>query len=93
MPRTPHSRGAVRSLNRPGQLLWSPHGREIVRAGNDANHAAVLLAYFGADCDVRGLTESDQQAFVTKRLAGGIVLPAEHGKKKRITSPVRRLSG
>jgi integrase len=32
----------------------------------------VLLAYFGEECDVRTLTENDQRAFVSKRLAGGI---------------------
>src|SRR5688572_8922429 len=26
---------------------------------NDANHAAVLMGYFGEDCDVRTLTEHD----------------------------------
>lgn len=39
---------------------------------NDEIHAKVLLAYFGDDCDVTTLTENDQRAFVSKRLAGGI---------------------
>lgn len=77
--------------------LWGRYQRECpafldntsTTRANDANHAAVLLAYFGADCDVRGLTESDQQAFSTKRLAGGIVLPRDSGKKKRTTKAVR----
>jgi len=33
----------------------------------------ILAAFFGEGCDVRGLTEQDQIAFVRKRLAGGIV--------------------
>jgi integrase len=38
------------------------------------SRAAILIAFFGADCDVRGLTEEDQLAFTKKRLAGGIVV-------------------
>lgn len=50
-------------------------------------HADVLLAFFGAECDVRGLTEDDQVAFTKKRLAGGITLSEE-----RVTSKVRTRS-
>ena len=35
-------------------------------------HAGVLIGFFGADCDVRDLTEQDQLAFVRKRISGGI---------------------
>lgn len=81
----------------PLGYLWERYQRDCpafldntpTTRANDANHAAVLVAYFGADCDVRGLTESDQQSFTSKRLAGGIVLPALSGRKKRITKPVR----
>jgi integrase len=40
---------------------------------DDTGHADVLLGFFGDECDVRNLTESDQLAFTRKRLAGGIV--------------------
>lgn len=50
-------------------------------------HAEVLLGFFGEDCDVRGLTEQDQFAFMRKRLAGGIVC-----SKHRKTDPVRHRS-
>ena len=38
------------------------------------NHANVLIGHFGKDCDVKSLSENDQRAFVSKRLAGGIVV-------------------
>lgn len=47
-------------------------------------HAKVLLAFFGAECDVTDLTESDQIAFSQKRRAGGICLSG-----KMQTRPVR----
>ena len=47
-------------------------------------HATVLLAFFGAECDVTDLTESDQIAFAGKRRAGGIRLSV-----KKQTRPVR----
>lgn len=40
---------------------------------DDFGHAEVLIGFFGADCDVRSLTESDQLAYTQKRVAGGIV--------------------
>lgn len=52
-----------------------------------AGHANVLLAFFGTDCDVRGLTEQDQIAFTQKRLAGGIRL-----SEKKATGAVRTRS-
>jgi integrase len=54
---------------------------------NDEIHADVLLAYFGEECDVRTLTENDQRAFVSKRLAGGIkVADRETGKVRSRTA-------
>lgn len=41
----------------------------------DAQHMAVVLAFFGSDADARYLTEADVQAFAAKRTAGGIELP------------------
>jgi integrase len=58
------------------------------RSQKDAeSHVDVLLAFFGPECDVRGLTEQDQLAFTQKRLAGGIVC-----SEKRTTSAVRARS-
>lgn len=51
-----------------------------------ANHAAVLIAYFGEDCDVRTLTENDQRAFVSKRLAGGLTVGERKTGKVRSRS-------
>ncbi len=50
---------------------------------NDQIHADVLLSYFGEDCDVTTLTENDQRAFVSKRLAGGIKIGDKETKKVR----------
>jgi integrase len=76
-------------------MLWDRYSRECVafldnspRSRKDAEgHAEVLLAFFGRDCDVRGLSEQDQLAFTRKRLAGGIVCT-----EKRKTSAVRTRS-
>jgi integrase len=58
------------------------------RTKKDAEgHAKVLLAFFGDQCDVRGLTEQDQLAFTQKRLAGGIKV-----SEKRETEIVRARS-
>jgi integrase len=72
--------------------LWERYNKECVsfldntpRSRKDAEgHAEVLLGFFGADCDVRGLSEQDQLVFIKKRLAGGIVCDEE-----RITEAVR----
>ncbi len=49
----------------------------------------ILTAFFGAECDVRTLTEEDQLAFAKKRIAGGIVIGKDKGGKDRITPKVR----
>ena len=76
-------------------LLWERYRTECVsfldnslRSREDAaGHAEVLLAVFGEDCEVRGLTEQDQLAFCQKRLSGGIVCG-----KDRTTDRVRSRS-
>jgi integrase len=75
--------------------LWERYSKECVsfldntpRSIREAEgHAEVLLGFFGADCDVRGLSEQDQLAFVQKRLAGGIVCDED-----RTTEAVRSRS-
>ena len=60
--------------------LWERYRTECVafldntqRSQREAeSHAGVLMGFFGKDCDVRGLTEQDQLAFIKKRIAGGI---------------------
>ncbi len=60
--------------------LWERYKTESVSfLDNDTrtiaeaeSHAAILMSYFGQDCDVRQLTEQDQLAFTKKRLAGGL---------------------
>jgi integrase len=77
------------------RMLWERYSKECVafldnslRSRQDAaGHAEVLLSFFGADCDVRGLAEQDQLAFTKKRLAGGIMCADD-----RKTSPVRTRS-
>lgn len=72
--------------------LWERYHKECAsfldgtaRWRNEAkSRAQILIAFFGADCDVRGLTEQDQLAFTKKRLAGGI--PVSRVQK---TVPVR----
>jgi len=44
---------------------------------DDTGRAEVLRGFFGDDCDVRSLTESDQLAYIRKRLVGGIVCGEE----------------
>jgi integrase len=52
----------------------------------------ILLGFFGADCDVRGLSAEDQSAYAKKRLAGGIIYGADkHGRDKQ-TPAVRARS-
>jgi integrase len=85
----------VASGNLPLGLLWDRYKIECVTfLDNDARtqeeaggHAEVLLAFFGENCDVRGLTEADQLAFTRQRLAGGIKC-----SEKRTTSAVRARS-
>lgn len=74
--------------------LWERYAREFpllqsnAAARKDAEgRVQVLLGHFGAECNVRDLTESDQSAFVTRRLAGGIKL-----SEKKSTPPVRMRS-
>jgi hypothetical protein len=52
----------------------------------------ILYRFFGEDCDVRGLTEQDQAAFVKKRLAGGIVTGRDADGKDKLTRAVRARS-
>jgi len=52
----------------------------------------ILYGFFGKDCDVRGLTEHDQVAFVKKRLAGGIVAGRDADGKDKLTKSVRARS-
>jgi Integrase len=75
--------------------LWARYNAECVSHLDNsttsrkdaAGHAAVLLGFFGENCDVRGLTEQDQLAFTRTRLAGGIACGAG-----RTTQPVRMRS-
>jgi integrase len=79
----------------PLGLLWERYKAECVtfldnsvRTREEAEgHAEVLIAFFGEDCDVRRLTQADQLAFTSTRLAGGMVCSA-----KRTTSAVRARS-
>ena len=52
-----------------------------------ATQVAILVGFFGKDCDVRTLTEQDQEAFTRARLAGGITY-SRKGETKT-TDPVR----
>jgi integrase len=52
----------------------------------------ILFGFFGEECDVRGLTEQDQLAFVKKRLAGGIFAGKDRRGEDKVTSPVRARS-
>lgn len=52
----------------------------------------ILYGFFGEDCDLRGLTEQDQLAFVKKRLAGGIVTGRDGDGKDKLTRSVRARS-
>jgi integrase len=75
--------------------LWTRYQRDSVTyldnhektQLDDEGHSEVLLGYFGEDCDVTKLTESDQQAFINKRIAGGIKCSDE-----RTTEAVRSRS-
>ena len=75
--------------------LWTRYSNECVafldnseRSRLEAkSHAEILIGFFGAECDVRGLTENDQLAFTRKRLAGGIRYGVDC-----VTSPVRARS-
>ncbi len=77
------------------QTLWERYHKECAsfldgtaRSQKEAkSRAETLIAFFGADCDVRDLTEQDQLAFTRKRLAGGIVVNPE-----RTTPAVRARS-
>ena len=64
---------------------------ERARKEHDAR-MKILVAFFGKECDVRGLTQEDQIAFVRKRLAGRIFLGMSDKGKERLTTPVRQRS-
>jgi integrase len=59
---------------------------------DDSGRAQVLLGYFGEDCDVCKLTESDQSSFIKKRLAGGIKCGKDKSGKDKLTNAVRSRS-
>jgi integrase len=64
---------------------------------DDAQHVAVLIGFFGEDCDVRNLTEQDVRAFAAARSRGGIVyqLPRRRGRtgaETAVTKPARARS-
>jgi integrase len=79
----------------PLEELWARYRADAVAyldnheksRADDAGRAQVLLGFFGDECDVRKLSESDQLAFIRKRLAGGI----DCGDG-RVTDPVRSRS-
>lgn len=51
-------------------------------------HVEILVAHFGAECDVRNLTEADVAEYTAKRLQGGIALPSgDESKPVRARSP------
>ena len=66
----------------PGVLDNAPRTQQ-----EDAAQMNVLIAFFGDNCDVRLLAESDVQAFIAARMRGGIQLP-----NGEITKPVRARS-
>lgn len=76
--------------------LWERYRNECIQfLDNDPRtiadaetHAAILLGYFGSECDVRELTEQDQLAFVQKRLAGGIIFGKQKDGAPKETGPV-----
>jgi integrase len=80
--------------------LWARYKRDAVTfldnhektRLDDSGRAQVLLGYFGGDCDVSKLTESDQSAFIKKRLAGGIKHGKDKSGKDKLTKPVRSRS-
>jgi integrase len=71
--------------------LWDRYRRDALQfldncatsKANDANHAEVLLSFFGKECDVRGLGESDVNAFAAARRAGAL-----HLESGAVTQPV-----
>ena len=84
----------ARSGALPLNVLWHRYSAEApllqsnAAARQDAeSRSRILVAYFGADCDVCDLTANDQKAFVQKRIAGGIDLGDD-----RKTPPVRMRS-
>ncbi|MBA3342898.1 MAG: site-specific integrase [Gemmatimonadaceae bacterium] len=81
----------------PLEFLWHRYSDEFpllqsnAGARKDAeSRIRILIGHLGAECDVRGLTENDQQAFVQKRLAGGISYTV--GLEVRKTPAVRARS-
>lgn len=83
--------------------LWERYSQEAARfLDNDGRtrreesaHVAVLLGFFGDECDVRHLTEADVDAFVAARARGGIsyrVNRADGTTATAVTQPVRARS-
>lgn len=78
----------------PLDYLWQRYRKEApafldnsdTSRSNDENHAKVLIAHFGEYCDVNSLSENDQRAFVSKRLAGGMVVGDRVTRKVRSRS-------
>ena len=76
----------------PLDVLWDRFRHEsqnfldnTARSRQDAAvRAATLIAYFGADCDVRMLSGDDQAAYTVARRAGGIRVSPDY-----VTVPVR----
>lgn len=76
-------------------VLWERYSTECEAYLDNAessrkdgeSRAVLLMAYFGAACDVRDLTASDQAAYSAERLGGGIKYTGKD--KERTTKPVR----
>lgn len=79
--------------------LWEKYSSEAVQFLDNhertrqeaAFHAAILIGFFGENCDVRDLTQQDQLAFAKKRQAGGIAYTVRCGSGMRTekSKPVR----
>jgi integrase len=76
-------------------LLWERYQRDCLAFLDNTKatqnytetQVAILIGFFGKDCDVRTLTEQDQEAFTRARLAGGI--PYARKGKTKTTDSVR----
>lgn len=68
-------------------LAYQDH-TPLMKKEMDARYL-VLATFFGERCDVRDLTEHDQNAFVKKRLAGGIIIGKNKDGTDRLTPKVR----
>jgi integrase len=89
---------AIRSGTLTLQTLWERYSTECSAHLDNAPESlkdararsALLISYFGEECDVRDLTAQDQAAYSTKRLAGGISYTIK--SRKTVTKPVRARS-